>query len=82
LNRADLVIGPSPDGGYWLIGQRARPPIRRLFDDVRWSSPHTLADTLVNAKGYRVAHLPSRADIDTGRDLARARKAGLLKPVR
>ncbi len=42
LRHHDVVLGPSADGGYYLIGARGVPS----FADVRWSSSHTLADTL------------------------------------
>ena len=42
----DLVFGPAADGGFWLIGTRRRPLPERLFERVRWSSSHTLADTI------------------------------------
>ena len=48
LGAHDTVFGPAEDGGYWLVGQRRRPRILSLFADVRWSSPHALADTLKN----------------------------------
>lgn len=47
LGRAPFVLGPAADGGYWLIG--ARHPSRlctKVLDGVRWSSPHTLQDTI------------------------------------
>jgi hypothetical protein len=64
LRRADLVFGPAADGGYWLVAARsaARPP--RLFDNVRWSGPHALADTLKNADGLKVALLDELEDLD------------------
>ena len=41
------MIGPSTDGGYYLIGiKRAH---RRLFDDIAWSSEHVLRQTLARA---------------------------------
>ncbi len=59
LRRADLVIGPSSDGGYWAIGSRpGARPIPGLFESVRWSTEHTLADTL--------AGLPPGLVLDTG----------------
>ncbi|MGA8382712.1 MAG: TIGR04282 family arsenosugar biosynthesis glycosyltransferase [Stellaceae bacterium] len=42
----DLVFGPAADGGFWLVGARRRPQPRELFERVRWSGPHALADTL------------------------------------
>jgi hypothetical protein len=64
LRRADLVFGPAADGGYWLVAARSatRPP--RLFDNVRWSGPHALADTLKNADGLKVALLDELEDLD------------------
>ncbi len=67
LGHKDAVLGPAQDGGYWLIGQRRRPRTIPLFENVRWSSSHTLADTLLNiprlgSTGY-VAKL---SDVDDG----------------
>jgi len=44
----DVVFGPATDGGFWLIGQRRRPKLIQLFENVRWSSPNTLSDTIKN----------------------------------
>src|SRR5581483_9181741 len=44
LARADVVLGPAADGGYWLVGARGRARHADLFADVRWSSAHALAD--------------------------------------
>ncbi|WP_170317641.1 DUF2064 domain-containing protein [Paroceanicella profunda] len=56
LGRSDAVLGPTPGGGYWLIGlARARCPAPpALFRDVRWLSRHTLGDTLAGLQGHRV----------------------------
>jgi rSAM/selenodomain-associated transferase 1 len=73
---ADVVLGPSDDGGYYLIGLRvACPP---LFDGVPWSTPRTRAATLdrCHALGLSVRLLPPWFDVDTADDLARLR-AGL-----
>ena len=53
LQRADLVLGPAPDGGYWCIGA-SRPPPAGVFEGVRWSTAHARADTLANAAGLTV----------------------------
>lgn len=71
LGGADAVIGPSPDGGYWLVGARRRPSVPRAFCNVRWSAAETLADTLANLEGRTVAWGPSMADVDEADDLAR-----------
>jgi rSAM/selenodomain-associated transferase 1 len=65
LKAADVVLGPALDGGYYLLGcTRALPPI---FDEIAWSSPHVLADTIacLNDPAWRVALLPPWYDVDT-----------------
>ncbi len=68
LGRADAVFGPATDGGYWLVALGPRRP-GSPFHYVRWSSPHALADTLRNFKGYRLGFLRVLQDVDTHRDL-------------
>jgi hypothetical protein len=70
LGAADAVFGPAADGGYWLVGLRQGALARGLFDGVRWSSEHALADTLANLRGKRVAMLETLSDIDDAADLA------------
>jgi rSAM/selenodomain-associated transferase 1 len=67
----DLVLGPSEDGGYYLIGLRRLHP--ELFDGMAWSTPAVLEETLRRAGvlGLRTARLPAWYDVDTGADLAR-----------
>jgi rSAM/selenodomain-associated transferase 1 len=65
LGRNDAVIGPAMDGGYWLIGLKRFPRIVRPFDNVRWSGPQALEDTMRNLAGLKVGHLAARRDIDT-----------------
>ena len=48
LGRHDLVFGPAEDGGFWLVGARHPQHLPALFEGVRWSSPHALADTLAD----------------------------------
>lgn len=51
LSRSDAVIGPSPDGGYWLIGLKNSARISvQTFADVRWSSDHARSDTIIGLK--------------------------------
>ena len=69
LRRADLVIGPALDGGFWLIGTsgRRQPPV---LDPVRWSTEHALTDTLAClGKRNRVVLLETLRDVDRGTDL-------------
>lgn len=73
LGRADAVLGPAPDGGYWLIGLKRSPRVLKPLARVRWSSEHTLTDTLANLTGKRVELLAPLDDIDEAADLARSR---------
>lgn len=68
LRQADVVLGPTHDGGYYLVGLRQFHP--GIFRDIPWSSPKTLRVTLARAKnlGLRVHLLPKKRDIDTPAD--------------
>jgi rSAM/selenodomain-associated transferase 1 len=72
--RTDVVLGPSQDGGYYLIGLRR--PSAGLFAGVAWSTPAVLAQTLARARArrLRVTVLRRWWDVDTPRDLARLRR--------
>ncbi|MGI3170123.1 TIGR04282 family arsenosugar biosynthesis glycosyltransferase [Pseudooceanicola sp. C21-150M6] len=72
LGGHDAVIGPAPDGGYWLIGlgPGVMPPAGFLRD-VRWSTAEARADTLRSMTGLRVAMTDTLADVDTAADLQR-----------
>lgn len=66
---ADVVIGPSRDGGYYLIG--LRQPIPELFERVPWSTSRVLTTTLDRAAdaGASVDLLPVWYDVDEPADL-------------
>lgn len=64
LRGADAVFGPAEDGGYWLVGLRAGFRPANLFDSVRWSSRHALADTRANLAGTGVAEAATLFDVD------------------
>ena len=68
LDGHDVVIGPAQDGGYWLIGLRSSCP--RLFEEISWSTPTVLVDTLKQAEaaGLKVKLLRQRSDIDSRAD--------------
>ena len=67
----DMVLGPTEDGGYYLIGLKR--PCRALFDGIPWSSQAVFSDTLqrASAQRLRVSALPSWFDVDTPDDLVR-----------
>lgn len=71
LENADVTLGPSEDGGYYLIGIKQPQP--RLLCDVRMSTPHVLRDTLeiARAEGLNTTLLPGWYDVDTHETFAR-----------
>ena len=70
LGRNEAVFGPAPDGGYWLIGlKRIGAVPSRFLQDVRWSSPHSLADSRATLPGARIALTDTLQDVDTLADL-------------
>ena len=68
---SDAVIGPSIDGGYYLLGTRKLWPM--LFCNIPWSTPEVLSSSLRNAEaaGCSTCFLPQWYDIDTIIDLQR-----------
>jgi rSAM/selenodomain-associated transferase 1 len=84
LGTADVVLGPSLDGGFYLLGCGPRlPPV---FADVPWSTNRVLAETVARLAdpSWRLALLPPWYDVDTPHDwavlrghVAALRRAGL-----
>jgi hypothetical protein len=69
LARGRAVLGPSEDGGYYLIGvTEARA---ELFRDIPWGGPRVFDVTLERAGeiGLDFTPLPTLRDIDTAADL-------------
>ncbi len=69
LDRADVVLGPATDGGYWLVG--ARRECGALFENVPWSTPEVLRVTRAHAleHGWTVGMLGTARDLDEPADL-------------
>jgi len=67
----DIVLGPSADGGYYLIGMNRLWPA--VFEPIEWSTGRVLAQTLeaAAAQGLSVALLDPWADVDDPGDLDR-----------
>ena len=69
-----VVLGPSGDGGYFLIGATRVPPV---FARIPWGGPDVLAATLAAAREALgpVHLLDPCTDVDTPADLRRAATA-------
>lgn len=64
LGRHDAVFGPAEDGGFWLVGLRAGHRPRGMFDEVRWSGPHALADSKASLGESSVTLIDTLFDVD------------------
>ncbi|MGQ0530571.1 MAG: TIGR04282 family arsenosugar biosynthesis glycosyltransferase [Panacagrimonas sp.] len=80
--QADAVLQPSEDGGYVLIG--ARKPLGGTLRAVQWSSGRECQQSRarLEKRGFRVALLDARCDIDAPRDLRHARHQGWFDGVK
>lgn len=74
LDDHDIVIGPSRDRGYYLLGMKRLHP--RLFEDNEWGRSSVLEDTLSQAKELQLSvdKLPLLNDIDTEKDMIESGK--------
>jgi rSAM/selenodomain-associated transferase 1 len=75
------VLGPSRDGGYYLLGLKA--PHRRLFEDVAWSTEQVARQTRERAAeiGLDVHVLPEWYDVDDLASLRALRDELLAQPA-
>ena len=69
LQDHDVVVGPTEDGGYYLIGLRSPTP--KLFENIAWSTNTVFAQTQekADAMGLSLKFLPMLRDLDTIEDL-------------
>lgn len=71
LKKKKLVLGPSTDGGYYLIGQSEADS--EVFQGIEWSSGRVLEQSVARVQGRDLGLLPVWYDVDTPAE------AGLLK---
>ena len=70
LKQNDLILGPSNDGGYWLIGLSAKIISKHLylpFINIKWSKENVLQTTIENFANTKLKYkfLDKKIDIDT-----------------
>ena len=70
LKYNNLILGPSNDGGYWLIGLSAKIISKHLhlpFINIKWSRESVLQNTIDNFTSTKLKYkfLDKRIDIDT-----------------
>ena len=71
LQTQELVLGPSADGGYYLIGMSGR--VAPILDDIPWSTSQVWETTMAHVRELNVEHaiLPTWYDVDEFDDLQR-----------
>ena len=71
LKETDVVIGPSLDGGYYLIGFKDKKFSPQAFKGIPWSTERVFEETMkiLKHEGLTVHTLQPRRDIDTVEDL-------------
>ncbi|MDF9800065.1 rSAM/selenodomain-associated transferase 1 [Catalinimonas alkaloidigena] len=77
LDQHDVVIGPSTDGGYYLLGMKKLHS--SLFHDKNWSTSQVLEQTVetIKKRGLSCYILPTLTDVDEEKDLENMRLAEL-----
>ena len=74
LKSSQVVIGPSTDGGYWLIAFSAKILSNNLFHpfiDIKWSTSNVLQKTIdnLNKINLKIDYLNNKVDVDNIHDL-------------
>ena len=66
LRSNDIVIGPSFDKGFWLIGFAKKKAINYPFKKIRWGTKHVLEDLTNNLKksNLKISFCEKLRDID------------------
>ncbi len=74
LQNSDVVIGPSKDGGYYLLGMRKLH--EKLFTNKSWSTSALMNETKVTLKELQLntSYLPVLNDVDEEADLGRLKE--------
>lgn len=69
LDETDLAIGPTLDGGYYLVGLKQSHPV--LFTDMPWSTAQVYGTTLqrIFQNDLSVTELEQLSDVDVEEDL-------------
>lgn len=82
LDESDIVIGPSPDGGYYLLGMKKFNPF--IFENITYSTEKVFEDTLRKIKENNLSFTTLRMldDIDTEEDLKNWLKSGTNKKLK
>ncbi len=69
LTEKEVVIGPSTDGGYYLLGMQA--PVKNVFAHKQWSTDSVFTDTVMDLQNHSFSYalLPMLSDVDEEKDI-------------
>ena len=84
LKKNDMILGPSNDGGYWLIAFSEKLLSTNLylpFINIKWGKENVLQKTISNFSSTFLKHdlLQKKIDIDTLIDFEKREKLSCLK---
>lgn len=86
LGENNAVIGPSYDGGYYLIGFTAESFVPEAFENIAWGTDEVFEQTLsiliTQADGFSTYVLDKWHDIDTAGDIEGLLKRNQRSPFR
>jgi uncharacterized protein len=76
---AETVLGPTEDGGYFLLALRRYDA--KLFNDIDWGTAQVLEKTRQNLRnlGWNWRELPPRWDVDRPKDYERLVARGMAE---
>lgn len=79
LHNFDVVLGPSRDGGYYLLGLKQAQGA--LFENIAWSTEAVLQQTLKICKDrhFSVCQLKVKSDVDSIEDLRKTSFISFVK---
>ncbi len=72
LNESDFVIGPSHDGGYYLMGMCFY--LNSLFKNISWSTDKVLEQTVNKLIHHKIQLLEKKNDVDSFDDLKKEKE--------
>ena len=65
LYTSQIVLGPSEDGGFWLIGLSHNHRIKNLFYKIDWNKNDTLEQVEYNINSsVKISYIDTLVDID------------------
>jgi rSAM/selenodomain-associated transferase 1 len=73
LERADIVLGPTTDGGYYCVGLKQGCLKSTIFQDMPWGTSLVFTETIsrITEEGLSWVSLPVLSDLDKIDDLKR-----------